>query len=184
MLHQRHVIRHAVRDVLDGATAAEERVSTTRVLPYRRSELPAISVYTLEEAVDLEETTTSAPRELTRELQLEIAGWVEPGGSVDDSMDALALEIETAMHADPYLGDTVAECLLVGTTMSLLDEGEKLLGLVTLTYAVTYRTLAPEANEELDDFLVADVTTNLANEVHEDNAARDEVVVQELPDES
>jgi len=178
------VIRHAVRDLLDGKTAADDKVTAMRFNPYRLSDLPAISVYTIEETVDIENST--APKELARELQLEIQGWVKADEDVtaDDAMDALALEIETAMHADPYLGGAASDSVLIGTTTGMHNEGDRLMGILTLTYAVTYHTLAPETSEGLDDFLVAAVTTNLGGEVQEDEAAQDEVVVQELPDES
>lgn len=178
--HQRAAIRHAVRDLLIGQTSAGSRVHATRILPYRKHELPAISVYTLEESVDPESRET-APRELDRRLQLEVAGWVAPAADLDDAMDALALEIEKAMHADRYLGGTVADSVLDGTTMGLHGEGDSQMGLVTLTYDVTYQTLAEEAPGDLDDFLVADVTQNLRGSVHQDDRAQDEVVVQELP---
>lgn len=157
MPHQRQLIRQAVRDLLIGKTAAGTRVSTTRIYPYRKPELPAISVYTLEETVN-EEGSNTAPREYTRDLELEISGFVHGGADVDDAMDELALEIENAMAADPYLGGTVGDSMLQGTTMGLTGDGDTLTGMVTLTYAVTYRTLAPEAPSGLDEFETAGVT--------------------------
>jgi hypothetical protein len=183
MPHQRKVIRDAIRALLVGQTVADDRVTATRVLPYRRSELPAISIYTLDETVHAESRTT-APRELSRELRLEIAGWVAHGAGMDDAMDALALEIETAMHADPYFGDAAADSILETTTMGVRGEGDSLTGLVTLTYAVTYQSPAPEAPTDLDDFLTAHVTHNLANAVHEDDQAHDHVIVQVVEEEA
>lgn len=176
-MHQRQVIREAVRDLLIAAsTAASTRVVATRTLPYRKNELPAISVYTLEETVDGESVNT-APRELTRNLQLEIAGWVTAADDVDDQMDALALQIEFAMDADRYLADSAAECVLDGTTMGIQGDGDNLMGLVTLTYAVTYRTMAPEAPTDLSDFTTAAVTYNQGDAQADAAAAHDIVTV-------
>jgi hypothetical protein len=183
MAHPRQLIRQAVRTLLDGVTVAGARVSATRVdVPYRKVDLPAISVYTLEETVE-DESSSTAPRELERELTLEIAGFVEFGEGVDDRMDDLAQEIETAMHADPFLGGLAGDCLLVATELSVRGEGDRLAGVVTLTYAVTYRTLAPEppADDDMDDFLRVDAEHNPAGEVHPDEVAEDLFTVQEEP---
>ena len=179
MAHQRTLIRGAVVAQLLGATAAGARVYPTRILPLRRPELPVISVYTLEEAVTAASLAT-APRELSRELPVMIEGWVAPGDNVDDAMDALALEIETAMHADPYLADTAAESILDSTVMEVVEDGDRMMGLVVLTYAVTYRTSAPEATADMDDFLRMRSTQDLGGDVHEDIDAEDEFVVQEV----
>lgn len=171
-LHQRQVIRHVVRALLFGNTAADERVVASRMLPYRKNELPAISVYTVEETVDKESAST-APREYTRDLKLEIAGWVAPGPNVDDDMDALALEIETLVELDPYFGGAVGDSILESTALAIRGEGDQLMGLVTLTYAVTYRTLAPEAPTLVDDFLRVDSKQKLANLGPDDDVAED-----------
>lgn len=178
MAHQRKLIRQAVRTLLDGATAAGARVYATRVLSLRRQELPAISVYTLEESVE-GDSVTHAPRELTRGMPLIIEAWVAPGdaAAVDDAMDDIAEEIETAMHADPYLTDTAAESVLDSTTLEVVQEGDRLMGLVALTYQVTYRTFAPVA-PVLDDLETVHATYNLGNEVHPDEVAQDSIAVE------
>jgi hypothetical protein len=154
MPHHRQLIRAAAVDMLTGQTDAGSRVYRTRSLPVRKIPLPAISVYTLEELVTPESVDT-APRELTRELPLLIEGWVRAGENVDDAMDELAVQIEAAMHADPYLRDTAAESILDSTVMEVIEDGDREMGLIVLTYAVTYRTLAPEAPTNLDEFLTA-----------------------------
>lgn len=161
-LHQRQVIRHAVRSLLLGHTAAKDRVHASRDVPLRRNEVPAVLVYTVEEPVESDSDTT-APRELTRRLRLEIAGVVGPDPAdkirVDDALDALALEIETVMHADPFLGGACGDSILENTTISLRPDGEINMGIVALSYRVTYRTMAPDTTESdaaRDEFLVGD----------------------------
>jgi len=181
MAHQRQLIRQAVKDLLVVAnTAAGANVTTTRVLPYRQGELPAISVYTLGETVELEEDNAVNPRELKRLLELEIAGWVVPTAiiSADDAMDDLAYEIETAMHADPFFGGLVGDSVLESTEMAIKGEGDTLMGIVTLTYAVTYRTMAPEAPTALVDFLRTKATHDLVGGVSDTVPAVDEFTVQ------
>lgn len=105
MAHQRKLIRKSVVALLvSGGTAAGARVKSTRVEPHKKSQLPAIAVYTLKEPVDPASKDT-APRELTRDLKLEVVGWVgvtDPD-TVDDAMDDLAEQIEAAMEANRWL---------------------------------------------------------------------------------
>lgn len=154
-LHHRTIVRRAVRDLLKGKTTAGERVDTTRVDTWRDNELPAISVYTTVEDVD-DASIETAPRELTRDVEVEVVGVVSSSERMDDAMDALALQIETVMHADPFLGGVAGDSILTGTEANIHNEGKRLIGIVVLTYKVTYRTLAPEAPDGLDDFLKAD----------------------------
>lgn len=178
MAHQRELIRYAAIAALTGATAAGARVYNTRVDPHRKGALPALSVYTLgEESAD----TGSAPRELARATRMEVAGWVAgvDSGEVADAMDALAVEIEAAMDADPYLGGAASDSVLEGTTIEIReDDGRSspLIGIITLTYSVSYYT-SPTARE-LDDFLRAGVVHKF-NDISEDDAPRDSFYVSE-----
>lgn len=181
MSHPRKLIRHAIRDALDGATAAGARVYATRKLPLRRIELPAVTVWTLEESVAAD-SRESAPRELERELSVVIEGWVSVAGdAADDAMDDLAEQIEAAMNADRYLGDTAADSVLDSTAMEVVEDGDRLMGLVALSYSVTYYTEVAEDGAPVDDFLTAEVTHDLGGNVHPDEVAVDLVTIQEAP---
>ena len=154
MAHPRTEIRHAAIALLTAAnTAAGARVSNTRVDPNRKGQVPALSVYTLGEE---SEVASTSPRELKREVQLEIVGWVantDPG-ALADAMDALALEIEEAMDADRHLDGTATESVLEGTRTRVLEENgrsDPLVGEIVLTYSVTYMT--SPATTALDEFL-------------------------------
>jgi hypothetical protein len=182
MAHPRKEIRHAVVALLTNATAADARVQGTRVEPHKKSQLPAISVYTLREPVDQDASAGTAPLELTRDVKVEITGWVAHSDElpVDDAMDDLAEEIEAAMDADRYLGGKAGDSILEETVMQVLEEdgrSDPLIGIVTLTYSVTYRT-SPAAPSDLEDFLSVDAKHRIAGAV-EANQARDQFVVQE-----
>lgn len=173
MLHQRQRIREAAKAALVGKTAVGDRVHETRILPWKKIELPAIAVYTLNEEVD-PESARSAPRELERTVELAIEAFVEAGDNVDDALDALALQIERAMHADETLGGTASDSILSSSEMAVLKDGEKLAGTIGLTYSVRYFTYAPDAADvHLNEFATADIRHNLGNVVHPDNEAHD-----------
>lgn len=180
-IHERTVIRRAVRDLLKGKTVAGAQVDTTRIDTWRDSELPALSVYTSEEFVDDEESQDTSPRELKRQVDVEIVGAVGASERMDDAMDALALEIETVMHADPFLGGVAADSILTETEAKVHNEGKRLIGIVVLTYRVTYRTLAPVEAPTLDDFITADARTRIVGITDPIQDGHDTVLVQELP---
>lgn len=171
MAHPRQEIRHAVAAQLVNKTAAGDRVFKTRVLPYRR-EFPALAVYTPTENVKTD--TDSAPRELERspELVVEGAAQVTSAENADDVLDALAWEIEQALHADPTFGGTAADSRLVSSELDVFPEGEQMVGIVKLTYAVTYYAYAAGA-PTLDDLKTVDIRQNLGNAVHPSNQAHD-----------
>jgi hypothetical protein len=159
--HQRQLIRDAVRDRLLGHTAAEDRVRKTTVVPWKGSQLPAIGVFTLEESVDPASKST-APRELTRTMQLAIEGVVFYAEKADDALDDLAVEIEREMNRDVYFGPLAVDSILTSTSLGVDPTGEKQVGYVRLVYDVTYRTNVPEAEDlELDDLATTDTKISL-----------------------
>lgn len=183
MAHPRKTIRQAVVALLVSAsTGAGGRVHATRVEPLKR-ELPAISVYILSETVDADASAGTAPREITRNAKVEITGFVAHTTAipVDDAMDNLAEEIEAAMDVDPYLGGAAGDSILEGTEMEVIEDdgrSDPLVGVVTLTYSVTYRT-SPEPPTDADDFLRADVVHQLVGGAEDTEPAEDMVTVQE-----
>lgn len=173
MLHRRQLIREAAAAALKGKTDAGDRVYETRLVPYRLLELPAIAVYSLDESTE-EASRSTAPRELERDLELAIEGAVKQGENVDDAMDALALEIERVMHADPTLGGVASDTFLSGTEFFVDVESDRPAGVIRLVYRTRYYTQAPDpADVQLDDFATADIRTSLAGKDHQDDQAHD-----------
>lgn len=178
MASQRKAIRSAIVALLVSAgTSAGANVFPTRTVPYTALNLTAISVYTLEDNVEDSSASTS-PRELTRRLSVVIEGWVDPGSSVDDAMDDFADEIEVAMHADRYLGGACADSILTSTVMESIEESDRELGWIALTYDVKYYTDAPAAvvDDDMDDFVTAHATYKISDDA---NDAEDSVTVLE-----
>lgn len=179
MPHPRALARKAVVARLMNATSAGTRVFNTRIDAYKKTEIPAISVYTPSEAVD-GDSEGREPRELKRELVVEIAGCVphSAGHHVADAMDAMSLEIETAMDVDRGLDGTAGECILESTEMDVLKDADPVVGVVLLTYRVTYRT--EPAALTLDDFLRMKATNQIVGGVDDTVPAIDEFTVQDV----
>jgi hypothetical protein len=180
MAHPRKLVRHAVRDLLVGATAAGSRVTATKVTTHKKTELPAISVYTLTDPVRDGSAETS-PRELTHDPDVEVAIWVkvdpdaiDPGDAIDDICE----QVEIAMDASRFLGGAAGDSVLAGTEIRPDPDGDPLVFIATLTYSVTYR--ASPAALTLDDFLRAKATHQIVG-AGSDNTVSDDFVVQETP---
>ncbi|HET9063672.1 MAG TPA: hypothetical protein VFO62_10325 [Candidatus Binatia bacterium] len=183
MAHPRKLIRHAVVALLTNATAAGARVKDTRVEPHRKGALPAIAVYTLREPVN-QDVSGGAPLELTRDVKVEIAGFVgvRDPDTVADELDDLAEQIEAAMDNDRYLGGLAADSILESTEMQVREEdgaSDPLIGIITLTYSVTYQT-SPAVPDDLEDFLRVGAEHRIVGAVAA-NAANDAFTVQETP---
>lgn len=185
MAHPRKLVRQAVVALLTAAnTAAETRVSGTRVEPNKKTALPAISVYTLTDSVDQD---VKKPLEDSHVIDLEIAGWVAHKDSApgDDAMDDLAEQIEAAMVATTatgsYLGGTASEVRLLGTEMQMVEDdgrSDPLVGIVVLKYEITYYAdLTTTA--VADDFLTDDAKFPLVGGVVDTLIPEDTFTVQE-----
>jgi hypothetical protein len=175
MPHPRQLIRHAAAAQLLGKTEAANRVFRTRVVAYKRVELPALSVHTPDEQIDSPED--SAPVEYSRVTQLVVEGFVEGGnGNVDDALDELAWQAEGALHADDTLAGTASKLRLASTDTEVIEDGARLIGVVRLVFDVEYFTYMTDG-PELPDFDSAGVRYNLTGAVHPDNEARDELAL-------
>lgn len=135
-VHKRQQIRKAVVQLLQGKTAAEDRVFSSREVPWRQVDLPAISVFTSEETAEL----LGGGDVLTREAKLEVFACVSASAEADDQIDSLAEEIEKAMRADFHLGlaAVVDDSVLTETVMDVVDISGRMVGAVRLTFMVKY----------------------------------------------
>src|SRR5262245_53101640 len=120
MAHPRTLLRQAVIALLTNATSAGARVFDTQIDPYRKSKLPALSVFALNETIDPDSKETS-PRELFRICSVEIVGFVRgtDEAAVATAMDDLSAQIEAAMDADPYIGGAAGDSVLESTEMEV-----------------------------------------------------------------
>lgn len=193
MSHQRTVIRDAVCSALALATTVDDvttyptdagaRVFKSRTGPLRAAELPAICVLSGDEQIDPTSRNT-APRELERNYRLRIQMFVRLTEDVEADLDALLLQVERVMHADPTFANTAprtGDSLLVGVSEpEMPDQGNRPLGAFEAIYEFSYHTLAPDPDDigELDNFNTFDAKTSLSNEQDEDDQS--EVYVTDL----
>lgn len=135
--HLRRQIREAVAGAVTGLTTTGSRVFQSRVYPTQTTELPCLLVYARSE--------TSAPltihpdRVLDRVLQLEIVAIAKATSDLDDTLDQVCKEVETAL-AMPLaaLNGKGKSIQLLSTEIELSGEGERPTGRAVLTYQVDY----------------------------------------------
>lgn len=136
MTHARTQIRKAVVNALKGNTAAENRVYESRVYALDDPKLPALLVFTPQESMG--QPSVQRPRTQMRQLQLMVEGYLKARGDIDSDADALALEVEQLIGADPTLGGLVKDAMLDTTATRLSGEGEKPVAIVSLTFVILY----------------------------------------------
>ena len=135
-MHQRKLIRHAITAALLGATDAKKRVFPTRKVNHLLAELPVIAVYTLNDDSELGDE----PRELDRKLEILIECMVESKENVDDLMDDLAEQVEAAMNIDYTFGCLCHRSNLISTDLDSIEDSDREIGIIEMTYLVEYRT--------------------------------------------
>ncbi len=137
-MHARKLIREAVASLLTDETTAEENVYTNRSTRFWQSELPSILIQSGPEAANPRGNSLQYVRDF--ELQIEIR--VEANSSVDDELDAIALEIEailgTKENKELGIPGTVSSVTYTGFELRTQPDGENEIGVGTLNYQVKY----------------------------------------------
>jgi hypothetical protein len=139
--HARAVIVAAAVQALTGLGTTGTRVHAGRTAPKSAGALPYLLIYGRgEQSVLL--TMNGPNRKLQRELLLVVEGVAGETADVDDTQNAIALDVETALAADPTLGGKARDLFLSRTTINAQVDGETRLGLVRLEFTVLYQTVA------------------------------------------
>ena len=131
MSHARQQIREACAALVTGLTTTGSRVFQSRMRPQASASLPCLLVTTNDEEI----TPGTIGTIYERSLLLSIRGFAMGSATLDDTLDQIAVEVETAMAA--YYRAT-----LTAIEIDFDDEIEKPVGSVDLRYRVMYHTAA------------------------------------------
>lgn len=153
MTHPRTAIRAAVQALLLNNTIAQDRVYTNRPNPITqqasaragRTEFPAILIYTTSESSTI---SNVAPREYQRtvEIIVECGKEISAATELDEQLDDFAREVENLLLVDDTLGGTAADLRMTGQSMGIVDQGQKVLGVVAITLEADYYEFFPGEN--------------------------------------
>ena len=139
MPHLRQQIREAVAAQVTGLTTTGARVRQSRMYPQTAADLPCLLVH----SNDTEQIAPADQGTLQqRDLPIVIRGLAKGGATLDDTLDAIALEVETAMAANPWLSGKAHASRLTAIDVNFDDSTDKPVGEIQLSYLVTYFTQA------------------------------------------
>jgi hypothetical protein len=137
--HLRKQIREAIATKVTGLTTTGARVFQSRVYPLEETDYPALRIYTPSE--QSARTTVHAPALMQRTLTLRVEGVCRAVADVDDTLDLIAKEVETALAMPcSALAGIASYLTLVATDTQIDPEGHQPTGSIALTYEVLYHS--------------------------------------------
>jgi len=136
--HVRQQIRERIATTITGLSTTGSNVFQSRVYPLDVDSLPALLVYTISESSDVDVMGTTLG--MNRILNVGIEAYVKAGVDFDDIVDDICKEVEAALGADRTLNNLAKFQYLSATEIQFNGEGDKPVGVVTMNYAVQYRT--------------------------------------------
>ena len=144
MSHARQAIREAAATLLTGLTTTGSRVHQSR-LPYVTlgdAELPALLIVTAADDPDGMTMDTAAIQK--RYCDLVVSGLAKPSANLDDVLDSIAAEVETAVgRAITVSGKTLPIEASPQIPPPMIDESlERPVGRIDMTFRLTYFTAA------------------------------------------
>lgn len=139
MAHVRKSIRDNIATTLTGLTTTGSNVYMTRTFPLGAGKLPGLCVYTRSELVAT--NTLQPPRTQSRSLEVMTEAYVKGTSGVDDTLDAIALEVEEALTADLTRGGYARDTRMTSFEVDYDGEGDQTIGVARFTIAVDYVTL-------------------------------------------
>ncbi len=138
MNHPRLEIREALVCHLKNKTDAQDRVFGNRTKPLFDNLLPAILVYAKNENVLEEKFASDGFGATKRDLDVAIEAVVLGDENLDELLDRMALQIESAFE-DFEMQKRKSDVLkLKSTEMDCSIEGSKIYGAVRLNYSIIY----------------------------------------------
>ena len=85
--------------------------------------------------------------QILRDLEVLIEGYARDRVALDDTLDAIAVDVEEALAVDPTRGDNALSTYLTSSEFTLEDGGDQPIGVVKLTFQVQYVTTSGEVEQ-------------------------------------
>lgn len=147
MAHVRKSIRDNVKTALTGLTTTGANVYQTRVYPLAEDKLPGIALYTRTE--DAEYQTMTVPRIQERTLRIVVEAYVKALVDYDDTLDNIALEVETALYTDLTRGGYAKDTRVVSFDSQFSGDGDQPIAYATMEIEIDYFTDENDAETAL-----------------------------------
>ena len=147
MAHVRKSIRDNVKTALTGLTTTGANVYQTRVYPLAEDKLPGIALYTRTE--DAEYQTMTVQRIQERTLRIAVEAYVKALVNYDDTLDKIALEVETALYTDLTRGGYAKDTRVVSFDSQFSGDGDQPIAYATMEIEIDYFTDENDAETAL-----------------------------------
>jgi len=137
--HLRTQIKDAAIAALGGLTTTGTSVFKGKVHRLEADDLPALLVYM--GAEESEADTAVRPRGMDRVFELIVEGHAQAIAAADleDTLDTIAAEVETALGNNTLAG-LARDLFLISTEADTTGDGDKPAGMITMTWRARYRT--------------------------------------------
>jgi hypothetical protein len=137
--HVRRQIRDAIVGLLVGLPSTAGRVYKSRVYPLETQTLPGLLIYSENETSSA--ITFTPPTISERNLTLRIEAVAASVSGLDDELDQICQEVETALTTTA-LEPLARSIVLTATTITLEGTSEQPTGTAEMTFEVIYQTAA------------------------------------------
>jgi ribosomal protein L3 len=151
MSHVRQQIRDEVVDAVTLLNTTHRNVYRTRVYPMDGNSLPGICVYTKSES---SQPATigglSTVKTYLRSMSVAIEVYAKASTDLDNDLDDIAVEIETAMANATDLAALAEDVVLSSTEIDIMGgDSEQPVGVMRMTYDIIYRTTLADPSAAL-----------------------------------
>ena len=126
MSHVRQQIREAFGTACSGLSTTGTNVFQTRVYPLETGALPGLCIYTTSESIsDVVGEIGGAARLVSRALSVRVEGYARAASNLDDTLDTISAEVETAVANSSTIDGLITDMELSSTDVSFTEETEK-----------------------------------------------------------
>lgn len=142
MSHVRTQVRDLVVAALKDIPDMKFSVFASRVTPLQQDRLPAILVYTTEEAVEI--ATIGPPRLQLRQLAIMVDIVISLRDVFDEELDAFQIEVEKILGGAAFLGDMttakIKDFILISAVKTMSGEPDTTTCATRMMYRADYTT--------------------------------------------
>ncbi len=140
MTHARTTLRDALVTACTGRTSTGARVFVGRMYDQDAADLPCLLIAMADEPAEASDLVMG----IERNASFTITGFAKGTGDVDAALNTIAEEVETAVGAASgiSIGDRTFYPLLTGTRPDFNASTDQPVGVIELTFRITYFTAA------------------------------------------
>jgi hypothetical protein len=145
-MHVRRQVRDLAVTTITGLTTTGGRIFSTRLFPLGQTDLPCWVVSTGDETVETVTMAMGGVAEQERSMALEFDGYARGVATVENTLEAMAAELETAML--PSIFSALVKSIYLESMEPQLsaEDLDNAFGIMSVVYRVIYHTTqgAPE----------------------------------------